>query len=85
VQTVDYITPIVDDPYTFGAIAAANALSDLYATGAQPILALNLVGYPVKSLPLSVLGEMLRGGSDKVREAGAWVLGGHSIEDYEPK
>jgi len=85
VQTVDYITPVVDDPYTFGAIAAANALSDVYAMGAQPILALNLVGYPVQSLPLSLLGEMLRGGSDKVREAGAWVLGGHSIEDFEPK
>lgn len=85
VQTVDYITPIVDDPYTFGAIAAANALSDVYAMGAQPILALNLVGYPVKTLPMSVLGEILRGGADKVMEAGASLLGGHSIEDHEPK
>jgi len=85
VQTVDYITPIVDDPYTFGAIAAANALSDIYAMGAQPILALNLVGYPVKTLPMSTLGEILRGGSDKVVEAGASLLGGHSIEDHEPK
>ena len=84
-QTVDYITPIVDDPYTFGAIAAANALSDIYAMGAQPILALNLVGYPVKTLPMSVLGEILRGGADKVMEAGASLLGGHSIEDHEPK
>lgn len=85
VQTVDYITPIVDDPYTFGAIAAANALSDIYAMGARPILALNLVGYPVKTLPMSVLGEILRGGAEKVVEAGASLLGGHSIEDHEPK
>jgi len=82
---VDYITPVVDDPYAFGAVAAANALSDLYAMGAQPLLALNLVGFPVKTLPLSLLGEMLQGGADKVREAGAWLVGGHSIEDYEPK
>lgn len=85
VQTVDYITPIVDDPYTFGAIAAANALSDIYAMGARPVIALNLVGYPVKTLPMSVLGEILRGGADKVIEAGASLLGGHSIEDHEPK
>jgi len=85
VQTVDYITPIVDDPYVFGAIAAANALSDIYAMGARPILALNLVGYPVKTLPMSILGETLRGGADKVIEAGASLLGGHSIEDHEPK
>lgn len=85
VQTVDYITPIVDDPYTFGAIAAANALSDLYAVGARPVLALNLVGFPVKTLPLSMLEEILRGGSDKVIEAGASIAGGHSIDDHEPK
>ncbi len=85
VLSVDYITPVVDDPYAFGAVAAANALSDLYAMGARPLLALNLVGFPVKALPLSLLGEMLRGGADKVREAGAWLVGGHSIEDYEPK
>jgi selenide, water dikinase len=85
VQSVDYITPVVDDPYTFGAIAAANALSDLYAMGAQPTLALNLVGYPVKSLPLSILEEILRGGADKVIEAGASLIGGHSIDDHEPK
>jgi selenide,water dikinase len=85
VQTVDYITPIVDDPYTFGAIAAANALSDIYAMGARPIMALNLVGYPVKTLPMSTLGEILRGGAEKVIEAGASLLGGHSIEDHEPK
>lgn len=85
VQSVDYITPVVDDPYTFGAIAAANALSDLYAMGARPTLALNLVGYPVKSLPLSILQEILRGGADKVIEAGASLIGGHSIDDHEPK
>ncbi len=85
VQTVDYITPVVDDPYAFGAIAAANALSDLYAMGAQPVTALNLVGYPVKTLPMSLLGEILRGGADKVMEANASVVGGHTIEDHEPK
>jgi len=85
VLSVDYITPVVNDPYAFGAVAAANALSDLYAMGARPLLALNLVGFPLKTLPLSVLGEILRGGADKVREAGAWLVGGHSIEDYEPK
>ena len=85
VQTIDYITPVVDDPYAFGAIAAANALSDLYAQGAQPVTALNLVGYPIKTLPMSLLGEILRGGADKVMEARASVVGGHSIEDNEPK
>lgn len=85
VLSVDYITPVVDDPYAFGAIAAANALSDLYAVGAKPVLALNLVGFPTQTLPMGMLGEILRGGSDKVKEAGAWVVGGHSIEDYEPK
>lgn len=85
VLSVDYITPVVDDPYAFGAIAAANALSDLYAVGASPMLALNLVGFPTKSLPMGMLGEILRGGADKVKEANAWVVGGHSIEDYEPK
>ncbi len=85
VQSVDYITPVVDDPYTFGAIAAANALSDLYAMGARPVLALNLIGYPVKSLPLSTLEKILQGGVDKVVEAGASLIGGHSIDDHEPK
>ena len=85
VQTVDYITPVVDNPYDFGAIAAANALSDIYAMGAQPVTALNLVGYPVKTLPMSLLGEILRGGAEKVMEAKASVVGGHSIEDNEPK
>jgi selenide, water dikinase len=85
VQTVDYITPVVDDPYTFGAVAAANALSDIYAMGARPVTALNLVGFPVKTLPLSWLEAILRGGADKVMEAGASLVGGHSIDDYEPK
>jgi len=85
VQTVDYITPIVDDPFAFGAIAAANALSDIYAMGARPVLALNLVGYPAKTLPLGVLSEILRGGAAKLAEAGASLGGGHSIEDLEPK
>jgi selenide,water dikinase len=85
VQTVDYITPIVDDPYAFGEIAAANALSDIYAMGAKPVMALNLVGYPIKTLPVQVLGEILKGGADKVIEAGASLVGGHSIEDNEPK
>jgi selenide,water dikinase len=85
VQTVDYITPIVDDPFAFGAIAAANALSDIYAMGARPVLALNLVGYPTKTLPLGMLSEILRGGAAKLAEAGACVGGGHSIEDLEPK
>ncbi len=85
VQTVDFFTPIVDDGYAFGQIAAANALSDVYAMGGRPITALNLVGYPVSKLPHAVLAEILRGGADKVREAGAILLGGHSIDDPEPK
>ena len=85
VLSVDYITPVVNDPYAFGAISAANALSDLYACGASPVLALNLVGFPTKTLPMGMLGEILRGGADKVKQANAWVVGGHSIEDYEPK
>ena len=85
VQTVDYITPVVDDPYSCGLIAAANSLSDIYAMGATPLFALNVVGFPVGSLPLSILGEILRGGADKVREAGASIIGGHSTDDPEPK
>ena len=82
---MDYITPVVDDPFAFGAIAAANALSDIYAMGARPVMALNLVGYPAKTLPLGMLGEILRGGAAKLAEAGASLGGGHSIEDFEPK
>jgi selenide,water dikinase len=85
VQTVDYFTPIVDDPYTFGAIAAANALSDIYAMGVKPVMALNIVGFPVNELSLDILVEILRGGADKAKEAGIPIAGGHSIEDKEPK
>lgn len=85
VQTVDFFTPVVDDPYTFGQVAAANALSDIYAMGAAPLTALNLVAFPICTLGVPVLQEILRGGCDKVAEAGAVILGGHSIEDDEPK
>src|SRR5215210_1050418 len=85
VQTVDFFAPIVDDPYLFGQIAAANALSDVYAMGGEPLTALNIVGFPVGKLPLEVLTEILRGGQDKVHEAGALVVGGHSIIDEELK
>ncbi|MBW6480931.1 MAG: selenide, water dikinase SelD, partial [Bacteroidales bacterium] len=85
VQTVDFFTPIVDDPYTFGAIAAANALSDIYAMGARPIFALNIVGFPSNRLPMQVLKDILRGASDKAAEAGITIAGGHSVDDPEPK
>jgi len=85
VATVDFFTPIVDDPYDFGRIAAANAFSDVYAMGATPLVALNLVGWPRDTLPYDLLGEVLRGGADVARAAGAFVLGGHSIDDPEPK
>lgn len=85
VQTVDFFAPIVDDPYDFGQIAAANALSDVYAMGGQPLTALNIVAFPTGELPLSVLTEILRGGQDKVHEAGALIVGGHSITDAELK
>src|ERR671927_288200 len=85
VQTVVFSPPIVDDPYTFGAIAAANALSDVYAMGATPLLALNLTAFPAKQLPAEVLAEILKGGFDKAKEAGVVILGGHSIDDAEPK
>jgi selenide,water dikinase len=85
VQTVDFFAPIVDDPYLFGQIAAANALSDIYAMGGEPLTALNIVGFPAGKLPMEVLTEILRGGQDKVHEAGALVVGGHSIIDEELK
>ena len=85
VQTVDFFAPIVDDPYDFGQIAAANALSDVYAMGGQPLTALNIVAFPTGELPLAVLTEILRGGQDKVHEAGAHIVGGHSITDAELK
>lgn len=85
VQTVDFFTPVVDDPYTFGVIAAANSLSDIYAMGGQPLFALNVVGFPEKKLPMEVLGAILRGGSDKAAEAGISIVGGHTVSDQEPK
>ena len=85
VQTVDFFTPIVDDPFTFGQIAVANALSDIYAMGGIPLTAMNLVAFPIKSLSLSILKEILLGGLKKMGEAGAALVGGHSIEDQEVK
>ena len=85
VQTLDFFTPIVDNAYDFGAIAAANALSDIYAMGAKPIFALNIVGFPANRLDISVLNNILKGAADKVNEAGISVLGGHTIDDSEPK
>jgi cysteine desulfurase NifS/selenium donor protein len=85
VQTVDFFTPVVDEPYDFGAIAAANSLSDIYAMGGKPLFALSIVGFPEKRLPLQVLEEILRGAHDKAKEAGLGILGGHTVEDNEPK
>ena len=85
VQTVDFFAPIVDDPYAFGQIAAANALSDVYAMGGEPMTALNIVAFPEKTIPLEILTEILRGGQDKVHEAGALVVGGHTVTDDEVK
>jgi selenide, water dikinase len=85
VQTVDFFAPIVDDPYEFGQVAAANALSDVYAMGGEPLTALSIVGFPTGTLPIEILTEILRGGQDKVHEAGATVIGGHSIVDEELK
>lgn len=84
IETVDFFTPVVDDPYLFGMIAAANSLSDIYAMGGKPLFALNIVCFPT-CLPLDILGEILRGGADKVKEAGAVIAGGHTIDDKEPK
>jgi selenide,water dikinase len=85
VNTVDFFTPIVDDPYVFGQVAAANALSDIYAMGAEPKTALNIVAFPKGKLDLEVLGEIIRGGAERAREAGAVVIGGHTIIDEELK
>ena len=85
VQTIDFFTPVVDDPYDFGRIAAANALSDVYAMGGTPLTALNVVAFPLERLGGDVLREILRGGLDVVTAAGASVVGGHSIDDPEPK
>ncbi len=85
IQTVDFFTPIVDDPYLYGQIAAANALSDVYAMGGTPLTAMNIVAFPTRKVDVTVLGEILRGGADKILEAGAVLVGGHSIDDDEPK
>jgi selenide,water dikinase len=85
IQTIDFFTPIVDDPYTFGQIAAANALSDVYAMGGRPLTAMNVVCFPAKSMDISVLKEILRGGADKMQEARVTLVGGHSIDDTELK
>nr|HID59059.1 selenide, water dikinase SelD [Desulfobacterales bacterium] len=85
VQTVDYFTPMVDDPYQFGRIAAANALSDIYAMGGRPVTAMNIVCFPAKVLSMGILREILRGGLEKVEEAGAVLVGGHSLDDQELK
>ena len=85
VNTVDFFTPIVDDPYVFGQIAAANALSDVYAMGGDPMTALNIVGFPKGKMELEILGEILRGGAEKAKEAGVVVIGGHSLIDAELK
>jgi selenide,water dikinase len=85
ISTVDFITPPVDDPYWFGQIAAANSISDVYSMGGQPMTALNLVMFPAKHLDMGLLKEILRGGHDKAAEAGACLVGGHTVEDEEPK
>lgn len=85
VQTVDLITPVVDDPYSWGLIVGANSISDIYAMGARPVMALNIICFPSKTLPMSVLGEILRGGMDKATEAEIVIAGGHTIDDKEPK
>lgn len=85
VQTLDFFTPIVDDPYSFGQIAAANALSDIYAMGGKPLTALNIVAFPISVLDKEILSDIMRGAGDKVKEAGATLVGGHSIDDQEPK
>ena len=84
VATTDFFPPVVDDAFSFGAIAAANALSDIYAMGGQPLFCLNLVGFP-DDLDPTILTDILRGGAEKVREAGALIAGGHTVTDHEPK
>lgn len=84
-QTVDFFTPIVDDPYTFGQISAANSLSDIYAMGGKPLFALNIVAFPIQKLSNTILSEIMQGGADKAAEAGIPIVGGHSIDDNEPK
>lgn len=85
VQTVDFFTPVVDDPYRYGRVAAANSLSDVYAMGGRPVTAMNIVCFPTRKLGHEILGRLLEGGLEKVREAGAVLAGGHTVEDAEPK
>jgi cysteine desulfurase NifS/selenium donor protein len=85
IQTVDFFTPVVDDPYQFGSIAASNSLSDIYAMGGKPLFALNIVGFPSNRLPISVLEAILKGAADKAEEAGIVIIGGHTVDDTEPK
>jgi len=85
IQTVDFFTPVVNNPYDYGRIAAANSLSDVYAMGGRPLTALNIICFPTARLELSVLAEILKGGADKIKEAGALLVGGHSVDDNEPK
>lgn len=85
VSTIDYITPVVDDPFVYGQVAAANSLSDIWAMGARPLFALNLAGFPPSVLPQDVLVEILRGGAAKAAEAGVPIVGGHTVRDDEPK
>jgi selenide,water dikinase len=85
VLSLDFFTPIVDDPYTFGQIAAANSLSDIYAMGGTPVTAMNIICFPIKTMDISILQEVLRGGLEKMREAGVLLVGGHSVEDNEFK
>jgi len=85
IQTVDFFTPVVDDPYSFGRIAAANAMSDIYAMGGTPLTAMNIICFPIEKMDISVLQETLRGGLDKIKETGALLVGGHSVEDEEFK
>ena len=85
IQTLDFFTPIVDDPYTFGQVAAANALSDVYAMGGRPLTAMNIVCFPIETMAVSILREILAGGLDKLHEAGVTLVGGHSVEDRELK
>lgn len=85
IQTLDFFTPIVNDPYTFGQVAAANSLSDVYAMGGIPLTAMNIICFPIKTMDMSILHDILRGGLDKMREAGVTLVGGHSVEDQELK
>ncbi len=85
IQTVDFFTPVVNDPYYFGQIAAANSLSDIYAMGGRPITAMNIVGFPIKSLNIEILKSIIQGGLDKIHESGAVLVGGHSVDDEELK